>query len=391
MKTSSLTTIICLLLYCGSGESYTPVLIEQNLEVSGHNITLYVPEGMEVEFVTELAAPRFITSGPDNEFIIGSRSGSLYRIPFPYTTSETLVQLPGYYHSAVYQNGKLYAAETAGVWVAPYTGTATSLAPGDFSKLTTLPSATGGHSSRTIITGPDDNFYVGLGISGNCSDEYLDSSYSFELQRGGVFRMDAAGNLTPFASGLRNPIGLAFHPDTDILYATNAGPDNLGYDKPPEVLAALSQGTFHGMPWFQYYDGEFKSGECATSPPPRPAAEATEPVALFDARSTPEAIAFLQNSSLGQKYNGNALVAIHGSWAKKPGQGIESRRKPKLVMVNFDGAPPLRAVDLITGFQRVDGSRFARPCGIATGADGHVYFTSDSGEVTGLFRLVPVK
>lgn len=387
----SLIFIMCIILFpISQGVGALP-LQRQVLTVNGYTVELQVPVNMRLEFVAAIAAPapRFIGVGPDSEFILGSRGANVYRLKYPYTEVETLATLSGYIHSTSYRQGRLYAAETAAVWSAPYIGSSTLLNQGDFTVDAVLPSLTGGHSSRTIVTGPDNRLYVGLGISGNCSDEYLHNSYPFESRRGGVFVLENS-TLTPYSSGLRNPIGLAFHPATNVLYATNAGPDNLGYDAPPEILAALSQDSFHGMPWFQFYNGAFNSGNCAQSPPPRPVADASPPAALFDARSTPEGIVFLQGSSLGGQYINSAVAAIHGSWATAPGMGQESRRPPKLSLVVFDSTAPVRVEDLVTGFQRADGSRFARPCGVAVGADGHLYFTSDSGEITGVFRLVPI-
>lgn len=366
-----------------------PASHSQNLFADGQSIELQVGKNMAVEFVAPIGspAPRFFASGPDGEFILGSRGGTLYRLRYPYDDVERLVSLKGYYHSAAYRNGRLYAAETAGVWSAPYAGAEAAMTAGSFQRDFTLPSLTGGHSSRTIITGPDNRLYIGLGISGNCSDEYLNESYPFEQRRGGVFVYENK-KLKPFSSGLRNPIGLAFHPVSGQLFATNAGPDNLGYDLPPEILTPLLQDSYHGMPWFQYYGGKFHSGQCAQGSPPLPASRATKPLAFFDARSTPQGIAFLEGSSLGEEYDTSAVVAIHGSWATRPGLGKESRRAPKITLVFFDGKTA-RVEDLVTGFQRIDGSRFARPCGIAVGKDGHIYFTSDGGDVTGLFRIVP--
>lgn len=198
--------------------------------------------------------------------------------------------------------------------------------------------------------------------------------------------------LLPFSSGLRNPTGLAFDLATDSLYATNAGPDNLGFDQPGEIFSKLTPGSFHGMPWFQYIDGSFQDGQCIeTQLSPRPASEATPPGVTFDARSTPQGIAFISDNMLGKEFTGNAIVAIHGSWAKQPGGGNDTRRPPKLVLVQFSGNQPQGVEDIVTGFQRSDGTRFARPSGTLTGPDGYLYFTSDEGEVEGLFRLRPVE
>lgn len=382
-------SLACFVLFCRADWAFAIAYEKQSLFVGDNGVELQVPKNMRVEFVASLTRPRFMIKGPDNELIIGSRGADIYRVKMPYREVETLVHLSGYIHSTAYRQGTLFAAETGGIWSAPYGGSSSTLDATSFSRIVKLPSDTGGHSSRTVVNGPDDRLYIGIGISGNCSDEYLHNSYSFEKRRGGVFVLND-NILQPYSSGLRNPIGLAFHPKTDVLYATNAGPDNLGYDNPPEVLAALADGSFHGMPWFQYIDGKFKSGECAETSSPRPASQAVAPAALFPARSTPEGIVFLSGAALGTELDGSAVVAIHGSWATKPGQGSQSRRPPQLSLVIFEDERPVRVENLITGFQRPDGSRFARPCGVIIGGDGHLYFTSDDGEVTGLFRLVPV-
>ncbi len=396
MKKHFLNTVFTLLqiLLLYTHDTFALTLVPQSLSVNGHSIQLQVPSGLRVDFLTSLSSPRFLTNGPDSELLIGSLGSSIYRIVWPYSTAETLVDLPGLNHSIAYRNGNIYVAQTGGLHSAPYSRLSGSLSPVDFNLIVPLPSETGGHSTRTVIVGPDQRLYIGIGISGNCSDEYLHASYPFQLRRGGVYVLDESGGqstLLPYAAGLRNPIGLAFYPWTNILYATNAGPDNLGYDQPPEVFAALNNGSFHGMPWFQFFNGQFRNGECATSSPPRPVEEATPPAVTFAARSTPEGIAFVTSTQLGSDFLGNGLVAIHGSWATLPGGGSATRRPPKISMVHFVNNKPQSVEDVVTGFQRSDGSRFARPCGMLMGPDGNLYFTSDSGEVTGLFRLSPTK
>ncbi len=395
------TLLIFGLISLWPGVSSALQLVAQAITVNGKSTVLQVPAGTVVEFMAEMSRPRFLTVGPDNELLIGSRvmaggNSRIYRLASPYTNAAILASLPGYHHSVVYRQGTLFSAETAGLWKVAYNGLSTSLSAGDFTQYVALPSLTGGHNSRTVVVGPDGTLYVGIGISGNCSNEYLAGNlpeYDFEHRRGGVYTVDESGTnatLVPFSSGLRNPIGMAFDPASGFMWATNAGSDNLGYNQPKEIFSRLNQGSYHGMPWFQYINGSFQDGQCInTNAAPRPAHEATPPAVTFEARSTPLGVTFVSGNSLGSAFSGNALVSIHGSWATDPsrGGGLETRRPPKVVMVSFSGSQPTTVEDVITGFQRNDGSRFARPSGALTGPDGHFYFTSDGGDIQGLFRL----
>lgn len=91
----------------------------------------------------------------------------------------------------------------------------------------------GGHSSRTVRVGPDGRIYLALSIAGNCDDQYLGADYTFEDRRGGVLvlnEQDGKTHWEAYASGLRNPVGFDWHPKTGALYASNNGPDHLGFE-----------------------------------------------------------------------------------------------------------------------------------------------------------------
>ena len=374
-----------------TGQASGLTLVPQALRVGGQSVTLSVPQGMQVDFVASASGARFPALGPDGELLVGSNGSTIYRLGFPYLSAATLVNIGSRSHSVAWDGSRLLVADSAALYAASYSGMSSSLVPGDFTSLVSLP--TGGHSSRTVVVDSEGDAYVSIGISGNCSDEYLAGTspdYSAAVRRGGVWKIDESGAspaLVPWSSGLRNPIGIAFNPANGDLWATNAGSDDLGFDLPREIFSRLSEGSCHGMPWFQYISGNFAAQGCIGSDPPRPGSEATPPSVTFDARSTPQGIAFITGNQLDPDLSGHAVVAIHGSWAR---DDDDNQRPPKLVLVRFENGDAVSVEDMVTGFQAAKGNRFARPSGVVMGADGVIYFTSDGGAVQGVFRLRPM-
>ena len=187
-------------------------------------------------------------------------------------------------------------------------------------------------------------------------------------------------------------MGFDWQPETNDLYASNNGPDHLGYEEPREYFSLLEAGSFHGMPWYQLIDNKIERDNCIKRKPPLPIDKVVPPIASFDARSAPMGVAFIDNSTLDSNYSGDAIVAIHGSWGTKPSGGFlgspASRRHPKLVRVEFKDGNAIATHDFITGFQLENGGRWARPMGVDIGPDGNLYFTSDANN-EGLYRLSP--
>ncbi|MDQ3233630.1 MAG: PQQ-dependent sugar dehydrogenase [Pseudobdellovibrionaceae bacterium] len=202
--------------------------------------------------------------------------------------------------------------------------------------------------------------------------------------------------LKPFGSGLRNPVGFDWDPASGILYASNNGPDHQGFDEPKEVFVAIEEGDFFGMPWFQTVRGKVTRDTCISATPPRPISEVKSPAALLPARSAPMAVAFPKAKDFNGRFAGQAFVAIHGSWGTPPSGtaigDLAGRREPRIVSIALgETASTSVASDLVYGFQDdSNGSRWARPVGLAFGPDGALYFTSDAGN-QGLFRLKPAQ
>jgi len=369
---------------------------EQELSVSGTHWALTIPEGMQLELLTDqLEQPRLMRFLPNGELLIGSRAGKIYRLVPPYSSAEVLVELGDYPHSLAYRDGELLIAQTNGLYRADFRPGQARIDRDDVELLADLPGG-GGHNSRTVAIGPDQRVYLALGISGNCTDEYLDRSYRFDDRRGGVLVLDESGpapRWQSYASGLRNPVGFDWQPQTRILYASNNGPDHLGYDQPPEYFAKLTPGSFHGMPWYQFDGKVIRRDDCIRKPPPRPPGDVAVPVATFPARNAPMGVAFVPDTALDRRFHNNAIVALRGSWGTRPSGGMlgsrSTRRPPAIVMVRFSGGEATDVVDVVSGFQHADGQRLARPVGVAIGPDGMLYFTSDA-HTEGLFRLRPV-
>jgi glucose/arabinose dehydrogenase len=368
---------------------------DQIILVDGTERKVRVPAGYRLELLTDrLKQPRLLSFAPNDDLFIGSRSGEIYRLKPPYNDPTVLLRLGDYPHSVAFRPHEILIAQTSGLYVAPYEPGQEAIPPNTVHLMARLPGG-GGHTSRTVRVGPDGRIYLSLGISHNCSDQYLDESYPFDARRGGVlvFREDTNPfRWKTYASGLRNPVGFDWDPSTGVLYASNNGPDHLGYDQPPEYFSRLDPGSFHGMPWFQYDGARLHRDSCIRGQPPRPLRDVSMPVATFPARNAPMAVAFMPLSIRESRLRGDAIVALHGSWATRPSGGFwgagSTRRVPKVVAVRFSKGTAQRVDDLITGFQLPDGERWARPVGVAVGGDGTVYFSSDS-EANALFRLRP--
>lgn len=363
----------------GQAQALTPV------EVAGNAERANVPDGATLDKQVALRAPRLISFGPEDEMFIGSQAGRLYRLQPPYDRVDAEIPLSGYPHSAVVHEGYLYVATTDQLYRTRYTP-GQDVTEADFEGVADLPGGSG-HASRSLSVGPDGRLYVALGLQGNCSAQRISEDVAFEDRRGGVMALDPTHETpewTPYVSGLRNPIGMAWSPE-GTLYLNNNGPDHWGYEAPPEVLVRAESGSFHGMPWYQWNEGEWQRDECIDSASPDGRHTLTPPVATFAARSAPIGLTFLPDDNPWQV---DMVTAIHSSWATQASGGRASRRPPKIVGIRLtDGGHQGEVIDLVSGFQAENGERWARPAGVAY-HNGALYFTADDGD-TGLYRLTP--
>ncbi|MDC0948306.1 PQQ-dependent sugar dehydrogenase [Gammaproteobacteria bacterium] len=343
-----------------------------------------IPDGYALDYVIGLNRPRMIVESPEGDLLISSRADAIYRYSPERDEATVLARIEGYPHGLAIRDDALYVATSTALLRSDWPVAAQP----SFEHVARIPGTDEGHSSRTLVLGPDNALYVAIGIQGNCSNEYVDASYPIELRRGGVLRLDESQSppvWTPWVSGLRNPVGIAFD-DQGRLLATNNGPDHWGYENPAEMLVRADQGDFFGMPWYQWIDGQLTRDPCIKGKSPRDQSEIGQALATFPARSAPMAIELAGRDRLDPLLDGRAVVALRGSWARRAGEGAESRRSPAIVLVDLDNG---KVSPFIGGFQRDDGHRYARPVGLLLQRDGTLWFTSDDGEYEGLFRVTP--
>ena len=363
------------------------------LTIFDRNFVAYHPDSFQLEYLnSRLKNPRILYFHNERLFI-GSKSGIIYWMDPPYTKTNSIAKLSKYPHSLVIRDKKIFVARTDGIYWANYEESSKWIAEDDFDLFVSLPGGNG-HNSRTLKIGPDKRMHVSIGIRGNCSDEYLHPNYPEEKRRGGIYVVDESGNqpaLKPYASGLRNPVGFDWHPATNEMYASNNGPDHLGFELPPEYFTKVPENSFHGMPWFQYDGESLIRDDCIESAPPISAGNIKTPEILLPARNAPMDVAFIPDHAKAKNLIGHAIVALRGSWGTagdgSAGGDKASRRPPSLALIEFKDGVATQLNYLLTGFQsKNSGNRWARPVGVAVGPDGEIYFTSDEG-AQGLYRL----
>ena len=338
--------------------------------VEGHEMT--VPSGTKLSVYAEgLGAPRFMAVDHAGVPYVADRAGGrvvrLEDVDGDGVADQTEVVLDRLNapHSIAFHDGYLYVTETNQVIRARDDDSDGSY---DNPEVVIPDLPTGGHWSRTIVFGPDGKLYLSVGSSCNaCREE--------EPIRATVSRYDADGSNGEIISvGLRNAVGLAFDAHGQ-LWATNNGRDLLGDDVPPETLNLVTDGTDFG--WPRCHSGDIPDPELAGD---TGCQDVDQPAVRMQAHSAPLGLTFLDANALDGSFDGDALIAFHGSWNRSEPTGY------KVVRVSFrDGVPSGEVTDFVTGFLLDDGESWGRPVDVLQLPDGSVLISDDSGGR--IFRL----
>lgn len=233
------------------------------------------------------------------------------------------------------------------------------------------------HWTKNIIASPDGRkLYATSGSNSNVGENGMDK----EVDRAAILEVDiATGKTRLFASGLRNPNGLAWNPQTGLLWTVVNERDELGSDLVPDYLTSVKDGGFYGWP-YSYYGRHVD--ERVQPPRPDMVAKALVPDYALGAHVAALGLAFYTGKLLPAQYANGAFIGQHGSWNRKPLSGYN------VVYVPFkDGRPAGKPLEVLTGFVNRDGDAMGRPVGVAVDKPGAVLVADDVGNV--IWRITP--
>jgi glucose/arabinose dehydrogenase len=262
-----------------------------------------------------------------------------------------------------------YVANTDAVMRFPYiAGESQITAPG--TKVVALPAGRINHHwTKNLIASPDGSkLYVTVGSNSNIGENGIDH----ERDRAAIWEIETAtGRHRVYATGLRNPNGLAWEPVRHALWAAVNERDEFGSDLVPDYMTAVRDGGFYGWP-YSYF---------GRHPDPRPQPQRPE---MIDRAIVPDyalgphtaslGLAWSDGRSLSPRFGTGMFVGQHGSWNRKPRSGY------KVIFVPFrNGAPDGQPVDVLTGFIRTNGHAMGRPVGVAVDNHGGLLVADDVG------------
>ena len=269
-----------------------------------------------------------------------------------------------------------YVANTDAVVRFAYTEGATHIdTPGE--KVADLPAGSINHHwTKNLIASKDGSkLYVTVGSNSNAAENGLDK----EENRAAILEMDReSGKWRVFASGLRNPNGMGWEPETGVLWTVANERDELGSDLVPDYLTSVKDGAFYGWP-FSYY-GQHVDTRVPQNPDM--VAKAIAPDYALGSHVAALGLTFSSGMLLPESFRNGAFVGEHGSWNRKPASGY------KVVFIPFaNGRPSGPPKDVLNGFLATNGDARGRPVGVAMAKDGAVLVADDVGNT--IWRVTP--
>lgn len=272
---------------------------------------------------------------------------------------------------------KLYVANADSVVAFPYTPGAERISETP-EKIVDLPGGPLNHHwTKSLIASEDGRYlYVGVGSNSNVAENGMD----MEKDRAAILQVDiAAKSYRTFATGLRNPVGMAWEPDTKALWTVVNERDELGSDLVPDYLTKVTEGGFYGWP-YSYFGTHVD--ERVNPQRPDLVAKAIVPDYALGAHTASLGLAFHDGQGWPSGFGKGAFIAQHGSWNRNPLAGY------KVVFVSFEnGVPKGELRDVLIGFVNENGDALGRPVSVAFDKRGGLLVTDDVGNA--VWRVTP--
>ena len=232
------------------------------------------------------------------------------------------------------------------------------------------------HWTKNLLAGQDGaRLYVAVGSNSNIAENGLDQ----EVGRAAIWEVDPQrGSYRIFATGLRNPNGLAWEPESGALLTVVNERDQLGSDLVPDYLTVVPDGSFFGWP-YSYFGPHLDE----RVQPQRPdlVAKARVPDYALGAHTASLGLVFSNNTGWPAPFGNGVFIGQHGSWNRKPRSGYQ------VIFVPFkNGKPAGNPIEVLTGFVSADGDAFGRPVGVALDKQAALLVADDVGNV--IWRVV---
>ncbi len=270
-----------------------------------------------------------------------------------------------------------YVADSDALLSFPYRTGETAISTAG-TKVVDLPAGTINHHwTKNVIASPDGSkLYVTVGSNSNVGENGL----AAEKGRARILEIDiATGHVRPFATGLRNPNGMAWQPTSHALWVVVNERDEIGSDLVPDYMTSVTDGGFYGWP-YSYYGQHVD----VRVEPQNPAmvARAIVPDYALGPHTASLGLCFSSSQLMPAPFSEGAFIGQHGSWNRRPRSGY------KVIFVPFSGGRPSGpAEDVLTGFLDRDGHARGRPVGVALDGKGALLVADDVGNV--VWRVTP--
>tara|TARA_R110002051_G_scaffold68662_3_gene123833 strand:- start:4385 stop:5698 length:1314 start_codon:yes stop_codon:yes gene_type:complete len=272
---------------------------------------------------------------------------------------------------------RLYVANADSLVAFPYRSGETTIDAAPV-RVADLPAGRNHHWTKSLVANPDGSrLYVGVGSNSNIGENGLDE----EIDRAAVLEIDpGTGARRVYASGLRNPVGMAWNPESGQLWVAVNERDELGDDLVPDYMTSVTPGGFYGWPWSYYGQNVDTRVEPRN---PVMVARALKPDYSLGAHTASLGLTFY-DGSLVPAWRNAAIIGQHGSWNRQPRSGY------KVISVAFvEGRPVGQPRDILTGFLNAAGEAMGRPVGVQTDAVGALLVADDVGNV--IWRVSPAR